>query len=84
MAVELDMRKWCAIIKFEGYTTPSSERALVQKFRQIVETFEDEGVDIDVFILTEDEPDLQSLEESPPRKPHKLADDNPSHQSAGT
>ncbi len=51
MSVEFEMRKWCAIVKLEGYTTPASARALVQKFHNIVESFRDEGVDLDVFML---------------------------------
>jgi hypothetical protein len=78
MSVELDMRKWCTIIKLEGYTTPSSAQALAQKFREIVETFEDEGVDIDVFMFLEDEHDPRSLDEPAPRKPNRQADDSPS------
>jgi hypothetical protein len=78
MSIELDIRKWCTIIKLEGYTTPSSAQALAQKFREIVETFEDEGVDIDVFMFLESEHDPQPLDESPPRKPNRQADDGPS------
>jgi hypothetical protein len=76
MSVELDIQKWCTIIKLEGYTTPSSAKMLVQKFREIVETFEDEGVDIDVFMLLEDEHNPRSSDEFAPRKPDRVADDN--------
>jgi hypothetical protein len=79
MSVDLDMRRWCTIIKLEGYTTPSSAQALAQKFREIGETFEDEGVDIDVFMFLEDEPDPQPLDEPVHRKPSRQADDNPSN-----
>ena len=71
MSVEFDMRKWCAIVKLEGYTTPASARALVQKFHEIVETFQDEGVDLDVFMLLEDENELRSVDEFVPRKPDR-------------
>jgi hypothetical protein len=79
MSVELDMRKWCTIMKLEGYTTPSSAQALAQKFREIVQAFEDEGVDIDVFMFLEDESDPQPLDEPAPFKPNRQADDNPSN-----
>ena len=69
MSIELDMRKWCTIVKLEGYTTASSAHVLAQKLREIVETFEDEGVDIDVFMFLEDAP----------HKPSRQADDNPSN-----
>jgi len=69
MSVEFEMRKWCAIVKLEGYTTPASARALVQKFHEIVETFQDEGVDLDVFMLLEDGIEPGSVEKSVPRKP---------------
>ncbi|HEX9430921.1 hypothetical protein E6H28_06805 [Candidatus Bathyarchaeota archaeon] len=71
MSVEFEMRKWCAIVKLEGYTTPASARALVQKFHNIVESFRDEGVDLDVFMLVEDENELRSVDESVTRKPDR-------------
>jgi len=71
MSVEFEMRKWCAIVKLEGYTTPASARALVQKFHNIVESFRDEGVDLDVFMLVEDENELRSVDESVARKPDR-------------
>ena len=71
MPVEFEMRKWCAIVKLEGYTTPASARALVQKFHNIVEGFRDEGVDLDVFMLVEDENELRSVDESVTRKPDR-------------
>jgi len=71
MPVEFEMRKWCAIVKLEGYTTPASARALVQKFHNIVESFRDEGVDLDVFMLVEDENELRSVDESVTRKPDR-------------
>ena len=71
MPVEFEMRKWCAIVKLEGYTTPASARALVQKFHNIVEVFRDEGVDLDVFMLVEDENELRSVDESVTRKPDR-------------
>jgi len=72
------MRKWCTIVKLEGYTTASSAHVLAQKLREIVETFEDEGVDIDVFMFLEDGPDSRSLDVAP-HKPSRQADDNPSN-----
>ncbi len=74
MSVELDIRKWCAIIRLEGYTTLSSARALARKFHEIVETFEDEGVDLDVFMFLEDEKDPRSVDEFVSRKPDRLTD----------
>ena len=74
MAVELDIRKWCAIIRLEGYTTPSSARALARKFHEILETFGDEGVDLDVFMFLEDEKDPRSVDECVPHKPERLTD----------
>ena len=71
MSVEFEMRKWCAIVKLEGYTTPASARALVQKFHNIVESFRDEGIDLDVFMLVEDENELRSVDESVTRKPDR-------------
>ena len=71
MSVEFDMGKWCTIVKLEGYTTPASARALVQKFHELVETFQDEGVDLDVFMLVEDENELRSVDESVTRKPDR-------------
>ena len=71
MSIEFEMRKWCAIVKLEGYTTPASARALVQKFHNIVESFRDEGVDLDVFMLVEDENELRSVDESVTRKPDR-------------
>jgi len=71
------MRKWCAIIRLEAYTTPSSARALDQKFHEIVETFGDEGVDLDVFMLLMDEKDPRSVDDFVPRKPDGLTDRQP-------
>jgi len=71
MPVEFEMRKWCAIVKLEGYTTPASARALVKKFHNIVSGFRDEGVDLDVFMLVEDENELRSVDESVTRKPDR-------------
>ncbi len=71
MSVEFDMRKWCAIVKLEGYTTPSSARALVQKFHEIVDDFRDDGVDLDVFMLLEDGIEPRSVDEPVPRKPDR-------------
>ncbi len=51
--------------------TPASARALVQKFHNIVESFRDEGVDLDVFMLVEDENELRSVDESVTRKPDR-------------
>jgi hypothetical protein len=74
MSVELDIRKWCAIIRLEGYTTASSARAHAQKFHEIVQTFGDEGVDLDVFMFLEDEKDPRCVDDFVPRKPDRLTD----------
>jgi hypothetical protein len=78
MSVEFEMRKWSVIVKLEGYTTPSSAQALVQKVHSIIESFQDDGVDVDVFMLLEDEKDPRSTEELLPRKPDRLVDRKPS------
>jgi hypothetical protein len=72
MSVEFEMRKWSVIVKLEGYTTPSSTQALVQKVRSIIEPFQDDGVDVDVFMLLEDENGLGAIDEQIPRKPDRL------------
>ncbi len=74
MSVEFEMRKWSVIVKLEGYTTPSSAQALVQKVHAIIESFQDDGVDVDVFMLLEDEKDSSSMDELVPRKPDRLTD----------
>jgi hypothetical protein len=74
MSVEFDMRKWSVIVKLEGYTTPSSAQALVQKVHSIIESFQDDGVDVDLFMLLEDQKDLRSKDEPVPRKPDRLVD----------
>ncbi len=74
MSVDLDIRKWCTIIKLEGYTTPSSADALVEKFHEVVEALENEGVEIDVFMLLEDKKDYESVDKPVPRKPDRLSD----------
>jgi len=74
MSVEFEMRKWSVIVKLEGYTTPSSAQALVQKVHAIIEPFQDDGVDVDVFMLLEDEKDSSSMDELVPRKPDRLTD----------
>ncbi len=66
------MRKWCVIVKLEGYTTPSSALALVQKVHAIIESFQDDGVDVDVFMLLEDEKGLSAIDDLVPRKPDRL------------
>jgi hypothetical protein len=74
MSAEFEMRKWSVIVKLEGYTTPSSTQALVQKVHAIIESFQGDGVDVDVFMLLEDEKDLGALDELVPRKPDRLTD----------
>jgi hypothetical protein len=74
MAVEFEMRKWSVLVKLEGYTTPSSAQALVQKVHAIIESFQDDGVDVDVFMLLEDENGLGAIDEQIPRKPDRLTD----------
>jgi hypothetical protein len=78
MSVEFELRKWSVIVKLEGYTTPSSAQALVQKVHSIIESFQDDGVDVDVFMLLEDEKNPRSKDELVPRKPDRLADRKPS------
>jgi hypothetical protein len=73
-SVEFEMRKWSVIVKLEGYTTPSSAQALAQKVHAIIESFQDDGVDVDVFMLLEDEKDSSSMDELVPRKPDRLTD----------
>jgi hypothetical protein len=78
MSVEFEMRKWSVIVKVDGYTTPSSGPALVQKVHSIIESFQDDGVDVDIFMLLENEKDPGSIDELVPRKPNRLADRKPS------
>ncbi len=72
MPESMEVRKWCAIVKLEGYTTPESARALVEKFHEIVGTFEDAGVDLDVFLFLEGLDNPESKERPVPRKPNRL------------
>ena len=74
MSVEFAMRKWSVIVKLEGYATPSTAQALVQKVHAIIESFQDDGVDVNVFTLLEDEKDSSSMDELVPRKPDRLTD----------
>jgi hypothetical protein len=78
LPAEFEMRKWSVIVKLEGYTTPSSAQALVQKVHSLIESFQDDGVDVDVFMLLEDENGPRSTDELVPRKPDRLADRKPS------
>jgi hypothetical protein len=68
------MRKWFVTVKLEGYTTPSSAQALVQKVHAIIESFQDDGVNVEVFMLLEDEKGLGTIDELVPRKPDRLTD----------
>ncbi len=74
MSVEFAMRKWSVIVKLEGYATPFTAQALVQKVHAIIESFQDDGVDVNVFMLLEDEKDSSSMDELVPRKPDRLTD----------
>ena len=74
MPVELDIRKWCTIIKLEGYTTPSSARTLVENFHQIVGSLEEEGVEIDMFMLLDDTNGSQSVAKPTLRKRDRRTD----------
>jgi hypothetical protein len=78
MSVEFEMQKWSVIVKLDGYTTPSSAQALVQKVHSIIESFQDDGVDVDIFMLLEDEKGPRSTDELVPSKPERLADRKPS------
>ncbi len=70
----MDIRKWCTIIKLEGYTTPSSARTLVEKFHQIVGSLEEEGVEIDMFMLLDNANGSQSVAKPTLRKRDRRTD----------
>ena len=74
MSESSDVRKWCAVLKLEGYTTPASAEALVQKFHEIVESFQDAGADLDVFMLLEVEKKEPSQRRPVARKPARVED----------